>query len=310
MHNYPIHPDLKNLRSFNMSFHPWMNRLFNTLIKLTRMRDRAPHPEVARERVRVRGATGAVFDVITFRPRALQKPAPALIYFHGGAFALTYTFSHLRLCERYASQAQCLVIFADYRLAPEYPFPHGFNDCYAALAWTLANAATLGADSARIALMGDSAGAALAAGVAQKAADDGLPICAQLLIHPVLDSDCKTRSANEFVDVPLWNAVSNRRMWRMYLKDFSGMVPPYAVPSRRTNLRGLPRTYIETAQFDPLHDEGLAYTSALREQGVTVDLYESHGTVHGFDLVTNNPQAVESWRQRIEYLKSCFDKTG
>lgn len=283
-----------------------MMGFLNGIMKLMRLLDRARTPDVTRNMVQVRGADGAVFDLIMLVPRVLQKPAPVVLYFHGGAFALGYTPAQLRLCERYAREGQCLVAYVDYRLAPTYPFPHGFNDCYAALEWMLANAATLGIDRSRIAVMGDSAGGAFAAGVAQKALDNGISLCAQLLIYPVLDSDCKTKSATEFVDVPLWNAISNRRMWQMYLKNFSGTAPAYAAPGLRTNLSGLPPTYLETAEFDPLRDEGLAYAETLQEQGVVVKLHETKGTIHGFEVAPTNPETVAALRRRVEHLKTLF----
>jgi acetyl esterase len=305
---YPIHPDYKKIPRFNFSFHPWLMRFFNTLIKLLRKTARARTADVAHNSVQVRGGDGAVFNLITLTPESVQKPAPVLLYFHGGAFALTYTSSQLRVCEHYARKAQCVVVYVDYRLAPDYPFPHGFNDCYAALEWTRTNAATLGLDSSRIAVMGDSAGGAFAAGVAQKALDSGIPVCAQLLIYPVLDSECKTASATEFVDVPLWNAVSNRRMWQMYLKNFHGTVPAYAAPGQRINLSGLPPTYIETAEFDPLRDEGRAYATALQDQGVVVELHETKGTIHGFEVAANNQETISAYPRRIQYLIACFSK--
>lgn len=307
---YAIHPDYKNIRSFNMSFRPWIILCLNTLMKLMRLYARKPHPDTTRETVQLRSADGSVFDVIVMTPKTLQKPAPAVVYFHGGAFALTYTSGQLRMCEQYALKAQCKVIYVDYRLAPKHPFPHGFDDCYAAFEWTHANADKLGIDNSRIAVMGDSAGGAFAAGVAQKALDNGLPVRAQVLIYPVLDSNCKTTSATEFVDVPLWNAVSNRRMWQMYLKDFPGNPPAYAAPGQRTKLSGLPPAYIETAEFDPLRDEGLAYAKALQEQGVGVELYQTKGTVHGFEIAPNNPETIEAIRRRPEYLKTCFASSG
>ncbi len=282
--------------------------LLNSLGKLMRTFDRVRTPGVARDFVKVRSADGAVFDVIMLKPKALQKLAPVVLYFHGGAFALGYAPPQLRVCERYALESQCVVAYVDYRLAPKYPFPHGFNDCYAALEWLLAHVTTLGIDSSRIAVMGDSAGGAFAAGVAQKALDNGIPICAQVLIYPVLDSDCKTKSATEFVDVPLWTAVSNRRMWQMYLKNFSGAAPAYAAPGQRANLSGLPSTYIETAEFDPLRDEGLAYAKALQEHGVVVELLETKGTIHGFDAVPKSTEAVAAYHRRVEYLKTIFGR--
>ena len=110
---------------------------------------------------------------------------------------------------------------------PKHPFPAGFDDSYATLEWLVQSADKLGVDTSRIAVGGDSAGGALAAGVAQKSRDEPLvPLCAQLLVYPVLDNTCSTASATDFIDVPLWNAKSNRHMWDVYLSHYPGGEAP------------------------------------------------------------------------------------
>ena len=183
----------------------------------------------------------------------------------------------------------------------------GFDDCYAALNWVVENAARLGVDRTRIAVGGDSAGGALAAGVAQKCRDEQLTrLCGQLLIYPVLDHRCSTKSATDFVDVPVWNAISNRRMWAMYLKRVTAVdLPAYAAPGLG-DANGLPRTYIETAEFDPLRDEGLNYAKRLAACGNSPTLNETCGTIHGYDAIAKNEIAIASMQKRIVFLKSAF----
>ena len=94
--------------------------------------------------------------------------------YHGGAFALGWASLHYKSCQRYAIEAECMVLLVDYRLGPSRPFPQGFEDCYLAFQWARQNGAGLGADPERIVVMGDSAGGALSAGVAQRALDEGM----------------------------------------------------------------------------------------------------------------------------------------
>jgi len=290
----------------NFRFNSLVIGLLNLLIRVTRVfRKRSDGVTVARHRIV--GEGGHHFEVRVVTPKKVAASAPALVYYHGGAFAMTFASLHLENAERYAEATGCVTIFVCYRLAMKHPFPAGFNDAYAALAWVVDNADQLGVDTTRIAVGGDSAGGALAAGVAQRARDQGLPkLCGQMLIYPVLDSRCNTVSATEFTDVPLFTALSNQRMWTMYLRDYEvGATPPYAAPGLG-EVNNLPQAYIETAEFDPLRDEGLAYASALATAGNEPVLNQTSGTIHGYDGAVKNETAVASMQKRIDFLRSAF----
>tara|TARA_R110000823_G_scaffold144958_3_gene275060 strand:+ start:13496 stop:14443 length:948 start_codon:yes stop_codon:yes gene_type:complete len=304
--SYDIHPDFARLPVITLKFGAVLLWLINAILKLQRFFARRAL-RVAPQQHRVENEAGDWFNVLSISPPGLPERAPALLYYHGGGFAMTYGGLHLQNCERYAIEAQCVVIFVDYRLAPKHPFPDAFDDCYRALEWTLEHAGTLGIDPQRIAVGGDSAGGAFAAGVAQKARDEQLAgVCAQLLIYPVLDNSCSTASATDFIDVPVWNAVSNRNMWKMYLRRYTeGETPPYAAPGRG-KLQNLPPSYIETAEFDPLRDEGLNYATALRAQGTEVVLNETRQTVHGFDAVAKSTVTANAMQERIAFLRGAF----
>jgi acetyl esterase len=106
---------------------------------------------------------------------------------------------HFENALRYDREADCAVIFVEYRLAPKCPFPAGFNDCYATLRWVIANAEKLDVDARRIVVGGDSAGGGLAAGVVQRAwQEDGISLCGQLLIYPCVDLICNRASMAAF----------------------------------------------------------------------------------------------------------------
>ena len=306
--NYDIHPDFTKFPVLNFKFSPWLMWLINLLMKLQRVFARRS-ADIASSTHTVSSSDGSQFQVTVMTPHGLKRPAPALLYYHGGAFAMSYAGVHLANCERYALEARCIVIFVDYRLAPKHPFPSGFEDSYAALGWTIREASALGVDCARIAVGGDSAGGALAAGVAHRARDEQLlQLCAQLLIYPVLDNRCATPSATQFVDVPVWNAISNRRMWEMYLSRFANTdTPTYAAPGL-DNLHELPLTFVETAEFDPLRDEGLNHARALRERGTEVVVNETQGTVHGYDANSGNEITQASMSARVAFLQRAFGK--
>jgi acetyl esterase len=303
---YAIHSDFAKVPVMNIRFSALVIAFLNLVIRVTRvLRKRSSDVTVTRHKIAGQGGHWIGVRVVT--PDNVKPGAPALIYYHGGAFAMTFASLHLESAERYARDAGCIVIFVRYRLAMKNPFPDGFDDAYAALNWVVASADQLGVDRARIAVGGDSAGGALAAGVAQKCRDEKLfSLCGQMLIYPALDHRCVTTSATEFVDVPLWNAISNRRMWAMYLRRFTLVAPPaYAAPGLG-DANGLPPSYIETAEFDPLRDEGRNYAKALADCGNEATLNETHGTIHGYDSMANNETAVASMQKRIDFLKSVF----
>src|SRR5258708_20386550 len=122
-----------------------------------------------------------------------------LVFFHGGGWVLGDLESHDRVCRALANQAGCVAVAIDYRLAPEHVFPAGAEDCYAATKWGSENAASLGADGARLAVGGDSAGGNLAAVVSMMARDRAGPAINLLFImYPATPCPLDTPSHNPF----------------------------------------------------------------------------------------------------------------
>jgi acetyl esterase len=210
-------------------------------------------------------------------------PKPVIMYFHGGGWVI----GDLDVCDnpvrRIANRTGAVVVSVDYRLAPEHTYPAAFDDCYAATAWVSEHAAELGGDPARIATCGDSAGGNLAAAVAIAARDrQGPPLAAQLLIYPVTDFNFTTGSYEENGDGYLLTKGSMQWFWAHYLGAQELGKDPFACPARADNLVGLPPTFIATAEFDPLRDEGEAYAATLRAAGVHVTAKRYDGMLHGF----------------------------
>jgi acetyl esterase len=307
---HPIHPDYDRIPVLNLKFSSPLIWLINVILKLERYKKHArPIAGVERKIIAIANGEGKAIKAVVSRPVHATANLPILLYYHGGGFILTYSALHMQLCERYALGARCIVVMVDYRLGPVHAFPKGFDDCFVALQWCRSNADNLGGDANRIAVMGDSGGGTLAAGVAQKALDNQIALLAQLLVYPALDSECNTVSATDFTDVPLVNSQAIRRLWSIYLKDCDGIAPEYAAPGHRKSLHGLPRTLIDTAEFDPLRDEGIAYAKALEEQGVSVALNQTQGTIHGFEIAVQNPETVRSIEGRIAFLNTSFARS-
>jgi len=213
--------------------------------------------------------------------RGAPAPSPAMIYCHSGAFVLGNLDTDHRQCVEFARRAACAVISVDYRLAPEHPYPAGLDDAAAVLEWVAVNGSNMGIDTARLAVGGSSAGAALAALLAQRAAAGiAPPVVFQLLHQPVLD-DRPMPSKDEFVATPGFDGPAVAQMWQHYSAGES--IPADAVPARSDELCGLAGAFISCSELDPLRDEAVDYALRLMWAGVATELHVFPGTCHGFD---------------------------
>jgi acetyl esterase len=215
-------------------------------------------------------------------PDGATAPGPLLVYFHGGGHVLGDVDTHDAMCRWLARETRIRLLAVDYRLAPEHPFPAAVDDALAGFRYATAHAAEIGADPARVAVGGDSAGGNLAAVVAQLAVGDDPPPAYQLLIYPVCDYSRARRSYELFGTGFLLTAAEMRWYRAHYLPDEEASRDPRASPLLREDLTGLPPAYVATAGFDPLRDEGEDYARALRAAGVPVTLRRHAGWVHGF----------------------------
>jgi acetyl esterase len=247
-----------------------------------------PSPGPAGQDLTITGPAGAV-PARVYRPgSAPRSPAakpPAVMFFHGGGWVLGGLDSHDTLCRELATRAGVVLVAVDYRLAPEHPYPAGLDDCAAATRWVAAHATDLGADASRLAVVGDSAGASLAAAVAMMARDDGdVAVKLQVLAYPALDPAMDTPSYTVNADDPFLSRSEMKSYWAHYLGD---SVPGgLAAPGLAQDLVGLPPAYVLVAGRDVLCDEGVAYAERLAASGVAVQLRRFDDMVHGFLLCT------------------------
>ncbi|MGI5339332.1 alpha/beta hydrolase [Streptomyces sp. CA-181903] len=235
-----------------------------------------------------------------YRPDA-PEDLPVILYVHGGAFTYGSPEAEEGRSLRYARDVRAVVVSVDYRLAPEHPYPAAADDAYAALTWIAANAAELGGDPARVAVAGGSAGGNIAASTALRARDQAGPrVLFQSLTYPGVDGSLATASAREFTDTPVLNRRAMELAWEYYAEGTHSA--PYASPLRATDLSGLPPAYIAVAEVDPLRDEGRDYAARLSAAGVTTELVQVPGAVHGFDLLF--PQARSSERNLADQVRA------
>lgn len=254
---------------------------------------------------------GAVpLAVRIYLPADVAGPRAAVLSLHGGAFLSgDLEFEHHRLLEL-CRATSCAVAAVDYRLAPEHPYPAALDDTVRAYRWLRgAGGAACGIDPDRTAVVGTSAGGALAAALCLHEREHGRPQPRmQLLLFPVVDDRLTTPSSEAFTDTPILDRDCCVHMWRHYLGPEPAEVPPFAAPARARDLAGLPPAYVVTAQFDPLRDEGLHHARRLLEAGVPTELHQFPRAFHGFDSLVASASAAR--RARIELHEVLHEVLG
>ncbi|MFE5429685.1 alpha/beta hydrolase [Peribacillus simplex] len=238
-----------------------------------------------------------------YEPNKKNGVLPGLLWIHGGGYVLGIPEGDDVLCQRFVTEANCVVVSVDYRLAPEHPYPAGLEDCYAVLKWFSEHASELGVDASRIGAAGASAGGGLTAGLTLLARDrKGPELCFQMPLYPMIDDRNNSPSSIEITGNMVWNHDLNQKGWTMYLNGENGTdhVSEYAAPARATDLSGLPYTYTCVGQLDPFRDETLDYVTRLCRAGVDVEFHLYPGCYHGFEGVV--PTAAVSKRAVTEYI--------
>ena len=248
---------------------------------------------------------GEKITCFVLSPKNLPQTAPCLIYLHGGGFVLEAAGYHYKNALRYAKEVGCKVIFPQYRLAPKHPHPVFFEDCYASFCWAYDYAKELGIYTLHMGIGGDSAGSTLAVGVCLMAKERQHPVKFrfQMLPYPFLDARNTSESCKRFTDTPMWNSSLSDRIGPMTKADKSNSNYVWYSPVEAGNFRDLPPAYIETAEFDCLHDDGILYAKLLQNTGIEVMLNETRGTMHGFDIATKAPTTLDAMEQRIAFMK-------
>lgn len=193
-----------------------------------------------------------------------------------------------------AVSAGATVVFVDYDLAPEAPFPIANEQAYAATRYVAEHADELGVDAERIAVVGDSAGGNMATVVALLAKQRGGPrIVLQVLFYPVTAADFDNASYRQYADGPWLTRTAMKWFWDAYLPDVAARRQPVASPLEASlaELAGLPPALVITDENDVLRDEGEAYAHKLAQAGVHVSAVRYLGTIHDFVMINAITQA-------------------
>ncbi len=293
----PAPAPLGDVAARRASAEPWMQRLLAA---------EPPPADVEWSDHECRGHDGESVPMRWYRKRDAPADGAAAVYLHGGGMILGSLDHYHPHVARYVAASGVPMLSVDYRLAPEHPHPTPVEDCYSALAWLSREAANLGVDPERIAVMGDSAGGGLAAGTAILARERGGPaIARQILVFPMLDD--RTVGPDPALEPFLfWSYEDNVTAWRALLGDAAGgEVDASAAPARVEDPAGLPPAYLEVGELDAFRDETIEFARRLAAAGVPTELHVHPGVPHDFDLVA--PDAQVSRRavaDRIRVLRS------
>ncbi|MER6172133.1 alpha/beta hydrolase fold domain-containing protein [Streptosporangium sp. NPDC001681] len=266
-----------------------------------------PHAEVARTDISLRTFDGELIGARWYTPATPSaNPGGSVVYLHGGGMIIGSVELYDGTVAAYVADSGVPMLAIGYRVAPEHPHPAPVEDAFAGLVWLRDHAGELGIDADRIAVMGDSGGGGVGAGLVLLARDRGVAVARQILIYPMID-DRNTVPDPHLVPFAGWSYDDNYTGWHALLGDAVGGpdTPATAAAARAHDLAGLPASYLEVGELDIFRDETIEYARRLANAGTSVELHVHPGCPHGFDTIAPDVAVVQRSRaDRIRVLSS------
>ncbi len=308
---YAIDPELENLSKIPVAKSRFQIKMVQLLYgRLSDKQESTESLKVEKLKIPCSCAPKGYLSVLKYTPaaNAHEEASPAVLFMHGGAFMLPALPYHYRLAQAVALRTGSTVFFTLQHLGPKYVLPLPIREAYEAYRYLILHGRDLRIDTERVAAMGDSSGGTMAAALAILVRDHHItPLAAQILLYPSIGLDYETQSMKEFTDVPVVNAEAIEAYHKMLRSDRDSneyFVHPASAPSHED----LPPAYVETAEFDALRDEGLAYAELLKKNGCDVTLNQTKGTVHAFDMAKDSKVLAEAMDKRMEFINRIFKK--
>ncbi len=272
----------------------------------SRMGDMPQHPEddIVVQELAITAAEGHEIRVLVYKSVNTQPNATALLWLHGGGYAMKTPESEGDIISSFVRAANAVVIAPAYRLSVQAPYPAALNDCYDTLLWVSQNAQQLGVNEHQIFVGGTSAGGGLTAALSLYCRDiGGVPIAFQMPLYPMINSAAPTEQQLA-QPMLVWDHARNEVAWQLYLQGTNRtQTPPYAAALQAEDYNNLPPTFTYVGTEDPFYADTLEYVRRLQQAGVAAEFHSFEGAYHGFDLVM--PSADIS-QQALGMLMDAF----
>ena len=294
---YPIHEDFRSACRITAPLSRGMLGIGNAFLAVM-PKGMCSDSDLSINKIKITSTNdGKKFGAWVITPKGADAPHPAILFLHGGGFVFKGAPYHYDLAKEYARRTGSVVVMVDYRTAHNNDYGTSLRDCIDAWQWLTTEASHLGIDMSRTAIVGDSAGGFLA--IKTVLASDIRP-SKLMLIYPVVDSSMRTKSMAEYSNTPVWNSELNSKMWEYYLQ---GERETSLLDITENELQKIPATYIETAEFDCLRDEGNEFAERLQNAGVATTHSQTKGTMHGFDMAQRSEITQRQIAERCKWLK-------
>lgn len=299
---YAINPDFKKLGYLHMPKYRWFLFVANSFMKLLYYLKKPP-AGVSMRRLSIPMRDGYRLKADLFTTAGSEGKKPCLVYFPGGGFIMRATHIHKHNLIEMVRSLSISGVMVHYRLAPKYKYPTAFFDCIDSFTYLVDNADEFGLSLDHIGIGGDSAGGNLAGGLALFNKDKlHKKLKLVFMVYPALDSGLESESREHYFDTPMLNSHIFTTVKKLFYTNGVFNLDKYAFPLLHPDLTGFGPAYIETAEFDPLHDDGVLFHRRLVASGEVSELNETKGTVHGYDIVLKSPIVQESMKKRIDFI--------
>lgn len=302
---YNIDKELKPYTKIKTPLFPFIVVIFQKLMSILYIFQRSDrYTNVIKRKVNADNKNK--IKVLIYGQKNVNEKLPCMYFIHGGGFVFNSAPHHFKMVKKFAKELNIKVILVNYRLAPKNKFPIPLLDCFNVYKWILSNK-ELNIDTNKIIVAGDSAGGNLSTSLCLMANEQNIKTpLAQMLFYPVLDKHMNTKSYKEYQDTPLCNSKDMEKYFNMYLKDLK-IDNYYLSPIDAKSFKNMPITYIEVAEFDCLHDEGILYANKLENENVKVELHEIKNAMHGYDIATNSSFMNKINNIRFNFIKNILN---